>query len=596
MSPHSTDELDYRRLVKAARSQNLDPSSASIKIAILADCATQQLAVLIKALLGETGIRAAIYEGAFDSIELESCMGDSALYRFAPEAVIIMNCVQALQALHSRQTGAGAGFVSEQSARILRVWNAIQSHSNAVILQSTFAMAGNCLFGNFERKVSTSLRSTVAALNEIVVQAAREHVNVLIHDVDTVASWVGGRSFFDDRAWDLWKAPCSLEYLPRIAKNITGVLSAIRGRVMKCVITDLDNTLWGGVIGDDGVDGITLSAHDAGVGESFVRLQLFLKQLRNRGILLAVCSKNNEATALLPFLEHPDMVLKRDDISVFVANWEDKASGIRRIRDELHIALDSMVFLDDNPFERNLVRELLPGVIVPELPEDPSNVVAYLSQLNLFETTAFSGEDIQRAEQYQREARRRESAAGSANVVDFMRSLDMQIVISRFDQFHLPRIAQLMQRSNQFNLCTRRLNELECGALVENGLFFPLYAKLEDRFGDHGLIAVVILERSEDSFRIRDWLMSCRVLGRGVEQFIMNHVVAHALRMELREVLGEYIPTPKNGMVRNFFEQFGFVPIPAANNQWKLDVFSYQPRETFIRLKDTAASASTEVF
>jgi FkbH-like protein len=278
------------------------------------------------------------------------------------------------------------------------------------------------------------------------------------------------------------------------------------------------------------------------------------------------------------------MVLKREDISAFVANWQDKAAGIRRIREELNIGLDSIVFLDDNAFERNLVRDLLPDVIVPELPEDPSTVVSYLSALNLFETTSFSSEDLERTAQYRRESERRKLASGSATVQDFLHSLDMQLVLSRFDQFHLPRIAQLLQRSNQFNLCTRRLTETECAALMESAVSVPLYAKLADRFGDHGLISVVVLERSENALMIRDWSMSCRVLARGVEQVMMNQVVALAKRMGLNRVIGEYIPTTKNGMVRDFFEQFGFTRVPAASNQWSLDVRAYESCATFIRL------------
>ena len=351
----------------------------------------------------------------------------------------------------------------------------------------------------------------------------------------------------------------------------------------------------GGVIGDDGVDGIALSAHGGGAGESFVRLQRFLKQLSQRGILLAVCSKNDESTALAPFREHPDMVLRREDIAMFVANWEDKASGLRRIQAELNIGLDSIVFLDDNPFERNLVRELLPEVIVPELPEDPAGFVTFLSELNLFETAYVSDEDRQRARLYQREAQRREAASGCASVEEYLRSLDMQATLARFDGFHLPRIAQLMQRSNQFNLCTRRLSEAQCGALAVDPGHLPLYVCLADRFGDHGLISVVVLERSAEALLIRDWLMSCRVLGRGVEQLLMNYVVARAAEFGVARVVGEYIPTPKNAMVRDFYAQFGFTRREAGANQWVLDVAAYRPAETHIRVVHSSAPAAHEV-
>jgi FkbH-like protein len=587
---YSGTDLDYQRIVRAGKKLKLGESAPVIKLAILGDCSTQQLAVLIRVLLGEAGIRAEVYEGGFDAMELECCDPASALYRFAPDAIVILNSAQALRMAYLQQPGEGTGYAEDCLARISRIWDAIQANCSAMVLQSTFAIVPDSYFGNFELHVPTSLRSITTALNARLAAATRDRSGILLHDVEAVASWVGRREFFDERAWDLWKLPCSLDHLPRIAKSIVDVLLAFRGRVVKCVVVDLDNTLWGGVIGDDGLEGIALSTHGGGAGESFVRLQLYLRQLRRRGILLAVCSKNDEATALLPFLQHPDMVLKRDDISVFVANWDDKANGIRRVRAELNISLDSIVFLDDNVFERNLVRELLPEVIVPELPEDPSSVVAFLSELNLFETTSLSKEDLQRALQYQKEAERRESAARFMNVQEFLRSLDMQIVVSRFDRFHVPRIAQLMQRSNQFNLCTRRLSESECGALMQDNAFIPLYATLADRFGDHGLISVVVLERQWSALIVRDWLMSCRVLARGVEQFLMNHVVTQAQQLGLPSVIGEYIPTPKNGMVREFFQQFGFERVSAQEDTWVLDVSSYRRQDTFIHLAQSATS------
>ena len=589
-----TRELDYQRLLKSVRRLSLPDSAARVRLALLADCAVQQLAQLLTALLGRAGVRAEIYEGAFDAIELESRAADSQLYRFAPEAVVVFNSAQALRAEHS---GSEPQFAAQRLQRIVAVWDALEAHSQATILQSTFAVPPDSLYGNYDLCVPTSLRSAVAELNAAIAAAARGRARVRIHDVENAAAWVGRRQFFDERAWDLWKAPCALEHLPRLASNIADVVLALRGHIVKCVVTDLDNTLWGGVIGDDGLEGIALSAHGGGAGESFVRLQRLLKQLRQRGILLAVCSKNDAATALAPFREHPDMVLKREDISVFVANWEDKASGLRRIQSELNIGLDSMIFLDDNPFERNLVRELLPEVIVPELPEDPANFVAVLSELNLFETAHVSAEDRQRAELYQREAQRREASAGCASVEEYLRSLDMRASVARFDSFHLPRIAQLLQRSNQFNLCTRRLSEAQCAALAADPACLPLYASLHDRFGDHGLISVVVLERGAQELLIRDWLMSCRVLGRGVEQLLMNYVVARAVELGLTRIIGEYVPTPKNSMVREFFAQFGFARAAPTSNSWVLDVASYRAAATFIRMADPAVPVSeTEVF
>ncbi|HVU45538.1 MAG TPA: HAD-IIIC family phosphatase, partial [Terracidiphilus sp.] len=412
---------------------------------------------------------------------------------------------------------------------------------------------------------------------------------VLLHDVEGVASLAGRSRFFDDRFWDMWKTFCSLDVLPAIAQNLVDVLLATRGRGVKCVVLDLDNTLWGGVIGDDGLDGISLNAH--GDGEAWYRLQLFLRELHRRGILLAVCSKNDERNALLPFESHPEMVLRREDITVFKANWQDKAENIREIREILNIGFDSMVFLDDNPFERNLVRSLVPGVIVPDLPEDPSEYVRFLTELNLFETAAFSEEDLRRAEMYKVEADRREAATSYASVEEFLQSLDMRIVVSRFDSYHLPRIAQLIQRSNQFNLTTERRSQAECERLMHDTSMIPLYIELSDRLGDHGLISVVILQPDGEELRITDWLMSCRVLARGVEQYVMNEVFTIARERGLAAVTGRYIPTAKNGMVRDFFAQFGFVKVSEANGetQWAMESLSYRPSRVFIKPSENAS-------
>jgi FkbH-like protein len=276
--------------------------------------------------------------------------------------------------------------------------------------------------------------------------------------------------------------------------------------------------------------------------------------------------------------------LRRNDITVFQANWDNKADNLRKVRDILNIGLDSMVFLDDNPFERNLVRGVLPEVIVPELPEDPADYVRAISELNLFETTAFSKEDTARAELYRAEAERREVQASFASADDFLRSLEMTMVVARFDSFHLPRIAQLIQRSNQFNLTTHRYSEADCEALMKDEKAIPLYAKLSDRLGDHGLIGVIVLCAGKDELIIRDWLMSCRVLARGVEQTLMNLVVEKACELKLSRVCGEYIKTPKNQMVEDFYSRFGFVRSGGDDNHshWQLNTSGYQLIETFI--------------
>jgi FkbH-like protein len=569
--------LDYAWLVRA--SKRLDPALAphKVRLALLSDASTQHLVPVLRTLFHQNGIDCTLYEGPFDAIQLEAYDPQSELYRFAPDLIVILNSVQALRTRFGQRAGDSEAFVSNVSNQITRVWEAIRLHSNAAILQSNFVLPYERYFGNLDQKVAESFYSVVATLNARIALSARRHGSVLINDLEAIASWIGRRNWFDDRLWDLAKLLCAPDYLPFLANNIVHIVMAQRGRTVKCIVLDLDNTLWGGVIGDDGVEGIRINSH--GDGEAFYRFQLFLRELLNRGILLCVCSKNELANALLPFETHPEMILKREHITCFVANWNDKAENIRKIRETLNIGLDSIVFLDDNPFERNLVRELVPGVIVPELPEDPADYVRALCELNLFETTTFSAEDRQRAELYRLEAARQEEQAGYSSIEEFLESLHMEMALARFDAYHLPRIAQLMQRSNQFNLTTRRRSEAECAALVNDDRFVPLYATLADRLGDHGLISVVIVEQLKNEFFIRDWLMSCRVLKRGVEQAIMNEIFAQAQRLGISRVTGEYHPTSKNSMVKEFFAQFGFEMASDEDGRttWQMDVPSYRP-------------------
>jgi FkbH-like protein len=594
MFAYENGNPDYNSLVSEGRRMPPLADLPEVRIALLSDAATQQFVPLLKAIFRRAGFNALIYEGAFAAIELEAYDAGSPLYRFQPHFIVILNSTQALRLQYYQRPGATTEFVQETIRRIERIWSAIQTRSDALILQSNFVPPLERLFGNFDQKTIDSIYAVVATLNRQIAERAREHSAVSVNDVEAIASLVGRGTWFDDRLWCHGKTFCALDHLPQVANNIVQMVLANRGRLVKCVVLDLDNTLWGGVIGDDGLSGIKLSAH--GEGEPFHLLQCFLRELSRRGILLAVCSKNDSSNAMAPFLNHPEMVLKREDIAVFIANWDNKAQNIRRIQEILNIGLDSMVFLDDNPFERNLVRELLPGVIVPELPEDPAEYLAAIAPLNLFETASFSAEDVKRTELYRAEAERRQEQSSYSNIEDFLSSLDMQIVVERWDAFHLPRIAQLIQRSNQFNLTTRRLSESQCAAIMNSGDSIPIYAELADRLGDHGLISVVTCESQGSDLAIRDWLMSCRVLARTVEAYLMTYVVDRARRLGLSRVTGKYIPTAKNAMVRDFFAQFGFRKTSEAADgsaEWVLNVDEFQPPKTYIRQHEPAALAVT---
>jgi len=581
-------DLDYFKLLKESRETSASerPANKKIRLAVIGDCATQHLTVLLRVLFSRHGLDADIYEGAFDAAEGEARNPRSGLYRHDPEVVIVLNTVQALRDKFYQRSGSAGDFRDETVSRLTGVWDALRAHTQATVLQTTLVAPFERLFGQYDRQVPGSLSTIVSDVNAAIVSEARSR-NLLLVDLEEVASWVGRRSWFDERLWAIAKLPTAMEHLPLVAQGIVDVTLATKGRAVKCVVLDLDNTLWGGVVGDDGPHGIKIAAH--GDGEAFHRFQCFLKELKNRGILLAVCSKNEHENAVRPFEINSEMVLKLDDITVFVANWENKPQNIASIRDALNIGLDSMLFLDDNPFERAAVRTLLPDVMVPELPEDPADYVKTLVELNLFETTAFSAEDAQRSTLYRQEAQRRLAETTAPSFEDYLQSLEMTIEVTRFTPEQLGRITQLLQRSNQFNLTTQRHNQAQCEAMMNDieGCL-PLTASLRDRFGDHGLISIVVVrpDRAANTAVISDWLMSCRVLTRGVEEYLMNHVVEQARRWGLSSVAASYIPTSKNAMVKDFYARFDFrktVEHADGRIDWVLPVAEYTPRGVFIR-------------
>jgi FkbH-like protein len=585
--------LDYFGILKEAKRLNQTRHNRSLRLAILGDCSTQQFVPMLRVFFGREGYEVEIYEGNFDAIELEVLNPESGLYRFGPDMVILLNAIQSLRDKFYERKSSSGEFQTAAITRITRTWDSLLSKRSPLIIQSNFVAPFERFFGNYDQKITTSFTSIVSQLNSTIAAEARTRSSIFVNDVEGLASWVGRKGWFDERLWTIAKSFCALDHLPLVSKNIVDIAMANLGKGIKCVVLDLDNTLWGGVVGDDGAQGVQIGAH--GDGEPFYRLQGFLKELKNRGIILAVCSKNEEANAVMPFQENSGMILKLEDITVFMANWENKPDNIRKIAKILNIGLDSMVFLDDNRFEREAVRAFIPEVIVPELPEDPADYVKALSELNLFETSSFSAEDAQRPELYRQEAGRRIAESSAGNFEEFLQSLGMTIEVGRFTAEQLGRIAQLIQRSNQFNLTTQRHNQAQCEAMMNDvGGCLPLSVSLKDRFGDHGLISIVIarVDRQSETLILCDWLMSCRVLGRGVEEYLMNYTVEKAKELRLETISAVYIPTAKNAMVKEFYARFGFEKIavlPDGKTEWMLKIEDYQPRKVFIRFEAPGA-------
>lgn len=565
------------------RNLNKDFSALpSLRLALLGDSATQFLAKAIQGYGFEEKIRFEIFEADFDQVDRQILDPDSELYLSRPEYIVLYLAAETLWARfaatepHSREH-----FAEHRLAEIRNWWKTVAELSPAKVIQFNFIEISDGVFGHFGAKVRASFAYQVKKLNFELMNLAQEQKHVFIADVAGLSNQVGYVNAHDPRFYAASKVAFALDFLPAVAKAVVDIVQAVRGNLKKCLILDLDNTVWGGVIGDEGMENIQVG--ELGMGHAFDGLQRWARQLKQRGIILAVCSKNDEATAKQPFQEHPDMVLRLEDIAVFVANWNNKVDNIKQIQATLNIGLDTMVFLDDSPFERNLVRELLPAVTVPELPEDPALFVAHLCSLNLFETASFSEEDLQRTRQYQDEAARGDFQKAFTSIDDYLQSLKMLSSVKAFDDFSVPRLAQLTQRSNQFNLRTVRYTEADIERMKKSDAFITLSFHLEDKFGDHGLIGLVILEKLDKEIAFIDtWIMSCRVLKRGMEEFIVNHMAGQARAQGIGRLLGEYLPTAKNKMVRDLYAQMGFVE---RDGKWELNLRDFTARKTLIQPK-----------
>jgi FkbH-like protein len=554
-----------------------------IKLAILADSASQLLHQAIKGYGYEAHIDFEIYEADYNQIERQILDFTSELYSFKPEYVFINKSSEhLLKTFYKLNKVAQQSFASMLKEEMSSYCDTLSTHLNCKIIINTFPEINDAVFGNFASKIDSSFVYQIKKTNIEMMDLSRESPAVFICDICSLTSTYGYNFVFDPKMYINADIVYSIDFLPYIAKSITDIIQTINGSFKKCLILDLDNTTWGGIIGDDGPEGIQIG--DLGIGKAFTEFQMWAKQLRQRGIILAVCSKNTEAIAKEPFLSHPEMTLKLEDIAVFVANWENKVDNIRYIQSVLNIGFDSMVFIDDNRFEREMVKQGISELTVPDMPEDPSDYVIYLRTLNLFETASFTEEDELRTKQYQEETKRNILQKSFVNEEEFLGSLEMLSDVKSFVSYTIPRVAQLTQRSNQFNLRTIRYTEDEIKQIAGSGDYHTLSLTLEDKFGDHGLIGAVILKKEDaDTLFVDTWIMSCRVLKRGMEGFTLNMIVKTAKENGFKKIIGEYIPTRKNGIVENHFKDLSFT---SENDRWILKVDDYKIKKNYIQLKN----------
>ncbi|MEA2727856.1 MAG: hypothetical protein QOF70_2331 [Acetobacteraceae bacterium] len=559
-----------------------------VRLAVLGSSTLTHLLPGIRTAGLRRGIWIDTYENDYGQYLQELSESDSPLHAFKPTAILI-----ALDAYHLT-AGITAGMdadtaeaaLTEMQDRIKEVWRLARDAFRCPIVQQAALPVHLPVLGNNEHRLPGSRAWFVTRLNaSIRTMAEAEGVDILAIDDRVARDGIG--KWHDAALWHRSKQEVSPTASPLYGDLVGRWLAAKQGRSFKCLVLDLDNTVWGGVIGDDGLEGIALG-QGSPLGEAYTAFQEYARELSRRGVILAVCSKNDEANALEPFEKHPDMVLKRGDISSFVANWSNKADNIRAIAEELNIGLDSLCFIDDNPFERNLVRQELPMVAVPEVSDDPTGYPVALADAGYFEGLSVTDEDRERTSQYQGNKARDALKAAVTDLPSYLRGLEMELIWKRFDKIGMQRIVQLINKSNQFNLTTKRYTDEDIIAVMADPDAFGLQLRLTDRFGDNGIIAIIIgrLLENKDLY-VDTWLMSCRVLGRQVEPTTLNLIAQQAAKLGARRIVGEYIPTKKNGMVKEHYARLGFTVMEtdaAGGNRNILDLAAFTPADTFIHV------------
>lgn len=544
------------------------PEARPLRVLLLGQCTTSYLAPCVIAWAWDQGMHLTVLEGAYDQVVQELMSVTE-----APDVIVLLPWHQRLLAAGGRD---GAGRVADEIAFLREAWRQVE-RLRCKLVQIGYDWASPGANGFALGTQGDGAIALVRAVNQAV--RAELPRGAFFLDIEAVSAWEGKARFYDDRNYHWLKQPFSPEGLSSLARHIAAALRVLAAGRRKVLVLDLDNTLWGGVVGEAGPHGILIGGSTE--GEAFAAFQKDIKRLKEAGIVLAACSKNNEADAREPFEKNDQMILRLEDFAAFHASWDPKPARIREIARELNLGLDSFVFFDDNPAEREHVRAELPEVMVIEAPAEPALYARALAASLAFESAGLTEADAARASQYTAEAARRRQEAGAGTPGQYLASLEMKARIHPVDESNLDRVVDLITKTNQFNLTTRRHSRSAVQAMlaIAGGQCFAV--SLADRYGDYGLISVVLaVPEGGRSLRLDTWLMSCRAMGRTVEHFVMNHLARSARALGHEELLADYLPTAKNTPVKDLLSDFGFARVEGGETGWRLDLASFGEKET----------------
>ncbi|MGN1111383.1 MAG: HAD-IIIC family phosphatase [Oscillospiraceae bacterium] len=554
-------------------------NSVPLRIAVLGGSTTSDIIKVLEIFLRERGIAPAFYESEYAQYWNDAVFGNAELVEFKPELVFIHTTFRNLEQLPDILESAESveQKLESEYSRFEQMWTSISEKFGCPIIQNNFELPPTRLMGNREVGCTYGTIDFVTRLNVKFYDYARSHKNFYINDINYISAAFGLDKWCDSRCWHLYKYALSLDAIPDFSYNLARIICSLMGKNKKVIALDLDNTLWGGVVGDDGQAGLEIGS-ETSEGQTFASVQKYFKEHKKLGVLLTVCSKNDMENAISG-LEHPSGVLKPDDFAMIKANWEPKTQNLSETASELNLLPESFVFVDDNPAEREIVRSMLPEVFAAEF-DTPEDSIRAMDKLGFFEVTTLSEDDAARGEMYRANAQRASLEKSFTSYEDFLRSLEMTARIGDFSEVNIPRITQLTNKSNQFNLTTKRYTQSEMEECAKSPDYIRLSGQLSDKFGDNGIVSVVIGRKEQTALHIELWLMSCRVLKRDMEFAMLDTLVKECRAAGITEIIGYYYPTKKNGMVASLYETFGFEKISDdnGNTTWRLDTADYSEK------------------
>lgn len=558
-----------------------------LRVAVLGGSTINELVNVIELFLLKQGFLPSFYESEYNKYYEDAVFGNEKLVAFNPEIIYIHTTHENISKYPSFQMNSEEIEIvfENELFKFQSIWNALKRH-NCPIIQNNFDLPINRSLGNLDCYDIHGKTYFINRLNHSFAKEAQVNNSLFINDINYLSASIGLQNWFDKNIWFAAKYAISFDAIPTLANNIVNIIASILGLSKKCLVLDLDNTCWGGVIGDDGLNGIKLG-NETAAGEAYMAFQNYVKELMQRGVILAVSSKNDYEIAKEAFT-HSDSVLSFNDFTSFKANWEPKYLNIEKIAGEINIGLDSLVFVDDNAVERSIVESQLPVVAVPNVGDNILNFIDYIEQNGYFEAISISADDMNRNKFYSDNQERAIEQSVFKNYQDFLFSLNMEAEIKPFQNVYIERITQLINKTNQFNLTTKRYTVTEIESIRTSENHIPLYGKLTDKFGDNGLIAIAIGEITGDKCIIDTWLMSCRVLKRDMEFAMLDILVEECKKRKVSEIVGTYIRTPKNNMVANLYDEFGFETLDGGTDNttnWKLLVKDYIKKEITIKIK-----------